>query len=354
MKHYLYLLSIIVIFFACNKEDLTNTSLSTPTNIEVWQSTNYICISWGYVTNADFYEILGGVDYNNLNTLGTVYATSQQYYQHDMKQVTSTTTMYFRVRAVKNLPSTGSIHSESEIISFTYVPNNSGNGGGNTGNNDDDNNNNNDDDDDNTGGGTNNKPSAPTSIKVDNYGSITYPDIRITWGAVTGAIGYKIYRSTSSSGSYSLRGTTANTYYSDSGCKIGNTYYYKIKAYNNAGESDYSNYVEFNFKDTRKPGPVKYGNCSVSGTTMTIRWTVPTDASYGKPTKALLRVKNPYSTEYATIQELSGSATSASFSYLPWVDSSGYVYVGIILENENGTGGGSPKVYDNNNKRWIN
>lgn len=206
----------------------------------------------------------------------------------------------------------------------------------------------------NTGGGNTGKPSAPSYVYVDNYGSATIPDIRVSWGSVAGATGYRVYRSTSANGSYSLRGNTANTYYSDSGCKIGNVYYYKVKAYNSAGESDYSNYAEFNFKDNRKPGPAKYGNCTVSGTTMTIRWSVPTDASYGKPTKALLRVKNPNSDQYATIQELSGTATSASFSYLPWVNSSGFIYVGIILENENGTGGGTPKIYDNKNKKWMN
>ena len=88
---------------------------------------------------------------------------------------------------------------------------------------------------------------------------------------------------------------------------------------------------------------------------MTLKWSIPSHNSYGKPTKALLRVKNPYSSsEYATVQELSGTATSVSFQYLPWVDSNGYVYVGIILENDYGTGGGTPKIYDNNAKKWIN
>ena len=91
---------------------------------------------------------------------------------------------------------------------------------------------------------------------------------------------------------------------------------------------------------------------------MTLRWTVPTDASYGKPTKALLRVKNPDSDEYVTLEELPGTQTSVTFTYTPWVSTSGYtegyIYVGIILENENGTGGGSPKIYDNINKKWVN
>lgn len=208
------------------------------------------------------------------------------------------------------------------------------------------------------GGNTTTKPSAPTNVYAENYGNATMPDVRISWASVTGATKYYVYRSTSANGSYSQLGSTTYTFYNDSNVQVGKTYYYKVKASNSAGMSDYSQYAEFVFKDTRKPGPVTYGNCSVSGTTMTLRWSVPTDASYGKPTKALLRVKSPNSDEYVTLQELSGTATYVSFTYTPWVHTSGYlegyIYAGIILENENGTGGGTPKIWDNKNKKWMN
>ena len=214
----------------------------------------------------------------------------------------------------------------------------------------------------NTGGGTGGetvqKPSAPTGLYVANYGSVTIPDIRITWNSVSSATGYYVYRSSSASGTYSKIATTSYEGYVDNTCKIGNTYYYKVKSYNSAGTSGYSDYCKFEYKDTRKPGPVTYGNCTVSGTTMTMRWSVPTNNSYGKPTKALLRVMNPDSGEWATLQELSGTATSVSFTYTPWVGTSGYykgyLYVGILLENDYGTGGGSARVWDNVNKKWIN
>ena len=41
------------------------------------------------------------------------------------------------------------------------------------------------------------------------------------------------------------------------------------------------------------------------------------------------------------------------FVYSPYVDSSGFVKAGVILENDYGSGGGTPKVYDTKNKRWI-
>jgi hypothetical protein len=37
-----------------------------------------------------------------------------------------------------------------------------------------------------------------------------------------------------------------------------------------------------------------------------------------------------------------------------WVTPDGYVYVGIITENDKGTSGGIAKVYDTNAKKWIN
>lgn len=304
-----------------------SSGITAPTNLTASVSGYDITLYWNYSGVADYfhiyssdyrdsgYEYLGYINGNNLGVILEADAAG---------------TYYFKVTAEKD----GMESNYSNIATATVSSSSSG--GGNSG-----------------GGSSTSKPSAPTNVYVDNYGSYTYPDVRISWSSVSGATGYYVYRSTSAYGSYSKIGTTSNTYYSDSNCKIGNTYYYKVAAYNNAGTSDYSDYCEFEFKDTRKPGPAQYGNCSVSGSTMTLRWSVPSDASFGKPTKALLRVKDPYSNDYYTLQELSGTATSVSFSYKAWVDSDGYCYAGIILENENGSGGGTPKVWDDINKRWM-
>ncbi len=206
---------------------------------------------------------------------------------------------------------------------------------------------------DNPGGGTT-IPSAPSYIYASPDGPSSAPFAAVSWASVSGATSYQIYRSSSAYGSYSLLKTVTITTYHDENVKYGNTYYYKVKAKNSAGTSDYSDYAECKFTDKRKPGPVTYGNCTVSGTTMTLRWSLPTDPSYGKPTKAILRVYEPMTSKYVDIETLSGTATSASFAYGMWIDDDGYVRAGIILENENGTGGGIPKVYDTKNKRWIN
>jgi hypothetical protein len=85
-----------------------------------------------------------------------------------------------------------------------------------------------------------------------------------------------------------------------------------------------------------------------------LRWTVSTTSGCGTPTRALLRVKNAYNNDYTTLQTLSGTAASASFNCFPYITSEGYVYVGIILENDNGSSGRVPKIYNTKTGKWMN
>ncbi len=225
-----------------------------------------------------------------------------------------------------------------------------GNDGGNTGGGDNGGGNN--------GGGNDqgSVPNPPTNVTVQNYGNVNIPDVRISWNESYGATSYSVYRSTSANGSYSKIATTSNTVTSDSNVSAGNTYYYKVKASNSAGTSAYSNYAVFEFVDNRKPGPVTYGNCTVSGNNMTLRWSLPSSKDYGKATEAILRVYEPYSEiqDWVDLKVLSGTATSVTFAFGMYADSDGYVKAGIVLRNQYGTGGGSVKIYDTKGKKWIN
>ncbi|MCR5667061.1 MAG: N-acetylmuramoyl-L-alanine amidase [Eubacterium sp.] len=71
---------------------------------------------------------------------------------------------------------------------------------------------------------------APVIKKV--YGTST-TKIKIKWGKVTGASGYKIYRSTKSSSGFKQIATVSggsNLSYKDTGLTAAKTYYYKVKA----------------------------------------------------------------------------------------------------------------------------
>jgi fibronectin type 3 domain-containing protein len=83
-------------------------------------------------------------------------------------------------------------------------------------------------------GGNGSAPSAPTSVAASAESSDT---ITISWYSVSGANGYRIYRSNSFSGSYYFQGETSYSSYTDEGLDSNTTYYYKVSAYNSYGES---------------------------------------------------------------------------------------------------------------------
>ena len=65
-------------------------------------------------------------------------------------------------------------------------------------------------------------------VTTANAASTGYPVL--TWEAVEGAVSYKVYRSTSKDGTYSLTKTTTDTSYTNTSAKPGNVYYYKVMA----------------------------------------------------------------------------------------------------------------------------
>lgn len=80
------------------------------------------------------------------------------------------------------------------------------------------------------------KCSKPSLKKIEN----TAYGVKITWGKISGADKYYVYRKTSG-GSYSRIGSTTNTYHTDKTASSGKKYYYIVKAVNEAGASSSSN-----------------------------------------------------------------------------------------------------------------
>lgn len=74
-------------------------------------------------------------------------------------------------------------------------------------------------------------PATPKNLKATRNSSTS---IKLTWSAVKGADGYKIYRSATKNGTYSLNKTITDgsvITYKNTGLPTGNKYYYKITAY---------------------------------------------------------------------------------------------------------------------------
>ena len=83
-------------------------------------------------------------------------------------------------------------------------------------------------------------PTVPTGISASANSSSS---ITVTWNIVSGASGYRIYRSSTSSGSFKQVESATSTSYTDTGLSANTTYYYKITAYNSNGESPQSTTV---------------------------------------------------------------------------------------------------------------
>ncbi len=61
--------------------------------------------------------------------------------------------------------------------------------------------------------------------------SAGYTSVKLTWGKVDGAMGYKVYRATSKTGTYQKVADTNVTSYTNGSLSTGKTYYYKVRAY---------------------------------------------------------------------------------------------------------------------------
>lgn len=212
---------------------------------------------------------------------------------------------------------------------------------------------------------------APTGVKAYQSGK----RIVVSWNAVRGATKYLVYYKQPGKSGYTFSDYVTGTsvsYESSTGNLAAGTWYFYVTAWDNNANYSKSETVSVEYVSSggtspgggedeptvQAPCPVTYTNCTVSGSKMTLRWRTSTSSGCGKPDKAILRVRESITGQYVDLQELSGTATSVTFTYTGWIGTgtydAGYVYAGIILENEAGTSGGIPKVYDTKNKRWIN
>jgi fibronectin type 3 domain-containing protein len=207
MKKFLYGLAVFTLmlglgFSGCNGvilgdkygSGIFSTGPGTPpapSNVSAsYYSSGYIEVSWNSVSTASYYCV-----YRSTSSSGpwdNVVATPSYTYYYDYS--VSSGTYYYKVSAVN---SSGVEGTQSSYTSVTF------------------------------GGGG---PPAPGSISAYAYSSY----IEVSWGSVSEASYYYVYRSTSSDGSYSYITSSSDTYYNDYSVSSG-TYYYKVSSVDSSG-----------------------------------------------------------------------------------------------------------------------
>ncbi|EHQ91191.1 cell wall-binding repeat-containing protein [Desulfosporosinus youngiae] len=176
-------------------------SLSAPTGLTATaESSSEIYLDWDSVSNAtSYYVYRSTTSSGTYSKIGT--ATSSRYTDSDLE---SDTTYYYKVKTVRN-------SKTSEYSSKDYAKTLDS------------------DEDDSL--------SAPTDLRASAESS---SEIYLDWDSVSNATSYYVYRSTTSSGTYSKIGTATSSKYTDSDLKSDTTYYYKVKAVRNSKTSEYS------------------------------------------------------------------------------------------------------------------
>ena len=287
-------------YTSCNYTSTGNV-LSSPTGLNAQVNGSSVYVTWQSVNNATSYNIYRS---SNANTSYTKIGTSSSTSYTDNNPLSGYN--YYKVSAVNS-------NGESTQSNYVYCEYS-----------------------ENSGPTT---LSAPTNVRVANEGNNYVPNVIVRWDAVSGAKTYKVYKSSSANGSYSLM-EEVDAYYPscvDQNPPTSGSRYYKVKAVNGSTESPYSDYAVYtpvNKDDAFEPS-FTWGNCTVNGNNMTLRWTYNSGDHIGKPTKVTLRVYNPYAEEWQDT-ELSKTATSTTFNFAIRTDNDGFFKAAIVAENAAG------------------
>ena len=164
---------------------------ATPAVTAASASYSSVKVSWKAISGASGYQVYRATSSGGAYT--KVYtATSGSKVSYTNTGLTSGKTYYYKVRAYKTVDGTKVYGSYSSVKSAKPVP------------------------------------AAPTDVKAKKASSTK---IKVSWGSVSGASGYAVYRATSKTGSYTKVTTTTSKSYTNTGLTSGKTYYYKVRAY---------------------------------------------------------------------------------------------------------------------------
>ena len=116
-------------------------------------------------------------------------------------------------------------------------------------------------------------PTTPTNVSANKVSA----NVVVTWTASSRATGYKIYRCSTASGTYTQIGTVVGTTYTDSS-PYSSDNYYKIKATNDSGDSNFSSYAYCDYSVT-VPGVPQNLTATAGSSNVALSWNAVTGAT---------------------------------------------------------------------------
>lgn len=122
-------------------------------------------------------------------------------------------------------------------------------------------------------------PSIPQNVKAV---ALSEKSISVSWQQAENADSYLIYRSSSATGQYVEDGSSQSTSYVSSNLQPKTTYYYKVKAVNTAGQSDFSAAANATTNDipvTKPSKPTGVSAQALTATSILVKWQRSVNAS---------------------------------------------------------------------------
>ena len=286
--------------------------LQPPSNVRAVQEGSSVTVSWSSVQGAAGYNVYRVKDVASTSSAQRiergVLATSVT------DKPSSSGTYYYYVRT---MDSNGDLSDYSAAARCSFT---SGGSGG-------------DEDGEGDEGGEDGNLDAPTGVTASNEGSAMLPNIAVRWNPVQGATGYKVYRGRTADGSYSLLGNTGGaTHYYDRNPLDGSNYY-KVKAVNGKGESNYSSYAYYENGGSSSLVPAT-PQVEVSGTsTISLSWTCSTGSGFGTAESYEVYKRNPETSAFELL------TTTTSRSYRDADPHPGINRYGVVAVNDAGKSG---------------